>query len=65
MTWDTAFHTNSHPLEQTPQLLSFIVGHEVAVSKDGQQARCAFPPFETHRCAMLLRVRLSGLFIAS
>ena len=34
------------------------------VSKDGQQARCAFPPFETHRCAMLLRVRLSGLFIA-
>jgi len=24
------------------------------VSKDGQQARCAFPPFETHRCAMLL-----------
>ena len=34
------------------------------VSKDGQQARCAFPPFETHRCAMLLRVRLSGLFMA-
>src|SRR5437660_10943452 len=28
------------------------------VSKDGQQARCSFPPLETHRFAMLLRVRL-------
>ena len=28
------------------------------ISKDGHQARCSFAPFETHRCAMLLRVRL-------
>jgi hypothetical protein len=27
------------------------------VSKDGQQARCAFPPFETRSHGALLRVR--------
>eukprot|EP01034_Spumella_vulgaris_P044072 gene44072-54764_t len=27
------------------------------VSKDGQQARCAIPPFETHAFGVLLRVR--------
>ena len=30
------------------------------VSKDGNQSRCC-PPFETHRCAMLLRVRCISL----
>jgi hypothetical protein len=30
------------------------------VSKDGQHAPCLRPPFETHRCAMLLRVRWSS-----
>jgi hypothetical protein len=31
-----------------------------AVSKDGQPTECSFPPVETHRCAMLLRVRWFG-----
>src|SRR5207302_6534508 len=31
---------------------------EAARLEGWQQARCSFPPFETHRCAMLLRVRL-------
>jgi hypothetical protein len=33
---------------------------KACVSKDGQQAGYSFPPFETHRYAMLLRVRFAG-----
>jgi hypothetical protein len=32
-------------------------GPKRRVSKDGQQARCSFRPFETHCFAMLLRVK--------
>ena len=32
-----------------------------SVSKHGLPHRAWGPPFETHRCAMLLRVRWSGM----
>jgi hypothetical protein len=37
--------------------LEYLGVNSVRVSKDGKQRRCSLPPFETHRYAMLLRVR--------
>ena len=39
--------------------MAHVNAPKACVSKDGQQARCAFPSFETPRCARLLRMRLS------
>ena len=48
-----ALPAHSHPLT--------LSRPQCGVSKGGREHRACCPPFETHRYAMLLRVRESGL----
>src|SRR5687768_8941332 len=49
---------STFPLHQKHLVLRSIA--QRCVSKDGQQTRCSFLPFETRACGPLLRVRHSG-----